>query len=62
MPDLAVQHTARLDPIRDELLELAILVLELLDPPQLDDAKPASSQCNVRPCETRYSTTDPHAG
>jgi len=24
--------------------------------------KPASSQCNVRPCETRYSTTDLRAG
>ena len=27
--------------IRDELLELAILVLKLLDPPQLADVKPA---------------------
>ncbi|RSU65327.1 hypothetical protein BRX36_11185 [Sphingomonas sp. S-NIH.Pt1_0416] len=24
--------------------------------------EPASSQCNVRPCETRYSTTDPRIG
>ena len=24
--------------------------------------EPASSQCNVRPCETRYSTTGPWTG
>ena len=29
---------------------------------QMGCAKPASSQCNVRPCETRYSTTDPRIG